>query len=226
MKRNKIKIIYSTHLGIDRINRFNEHIEKTIGCDHEIFPFENYNEFSLTEIYNKGLKKYNDNESILIFCHHDIKFRTNNWGRQILTKFNSLNYQILGLAGTSNLSENCVWWTNKEDLYGVVDHTDGYKIWTSEFSKPFNGVKDVIVIDGLFMAVDCNNIENLFDENIKGFHMYDVDFCLNNYLDGCNIGVVSDIRVLHESIGEVDKEWDSNRKQLIEKFKHELPIKI
>jgi hypothetical protein len=95
----------------------------------------------------------------------------------------------------------------------------------SEYSHERKGqVTPVVLVDGVFMAVDCNNIEHQWDEEFKGFHMYDLSFCVPNYLDGCNIGVTTDIRILHQSVGMVNPQWEANRLQFIEKYKDELPI--
>lgn len=83
-----------------------------------------------------------------------------------------------------------------------------------------------VLIDGVFMAVDCDNIEERFNENYKGFHFYDISFSISNYLKGCNIGVINDIRILHKSIGRVNELWESNRQQFITEYKDELPINL
>ena len=61
---------------------------------------------------------------------------------------------------------------------------------------------------------------------MHGFHFYDVDFCFTNYLKGVKIGVCSDIKITHLSIGETNDEWEENRKVFAEKYKEHLPIKI
>jgi hypothetical protein len=110
-------------------------------------------------------------------------------------------------------------------MYGVVEHTDGYNTWVSEYAPPRPGyTKPVILVDGVFMAVDCDNIEYQWDEEFKGFHLYDLSFCVPNYLAGCNIGVTTDIRILHKSVGMTNQQWEDNRKQFAEKYKNDLPL--
>ena len=48
-------------------------------------------------------------------------------------------------------------------------------------------------------------------------------FCVDNYLDGCNVGVITSIRVLHESVGETDPDWEANRQRFVKDY--ELPIR-
>ena len=57
--------------------------------------------------------------------------------------------------------------------------------------------------------------------------MYDIDFCLANYLDGnTKIGVTTNIRIAHNSIGELKPEWYENRDMINEKYGKYFPIDI
>jgi hypothetical protein len=110
-------------------------------------------------------------------------------------------------------------------MTGIVEHTDNISTWVSEYSHERKGqVTPVVLVDGVFMAVDCNNIEHQFDEEFKGFHFYDLSLCIPNYLDGCEIGVTTDIRILHQSVGMVNEQWEKNRVQFAEKYKEDLPL--
>jgi len=224
MKKDTIIVVFSSHLSDDENNRFIEHISKTIGVNHSVFCYKNFNQYSLSEIYNRAIKEHYKPNSIMVFCHNDIVIKTNNWGRLLLTKFNNSDFSIIGVAGTTYLHDNGVWWHDRSKMFGVVEHTDGYNVWVNEYASPKVGyTKPVIVIDGLFMAVDCTNIMHLFDENFKGFHFYDLGFCFPNYLDGVNIGVTNDIRILHKSIGITNQEWEENRQLFIKKYDCDLP---
>jgi hypothetical protein len=223
--KNNIIVVFSSHLGDEINSKFIKHIDDTIGVKHKTVCYPNLNQFSLPEIYNKAIKEHNDENSIMVFCHNDIKILTNGWGKLLLTKFNSNKFSIIGVAGTTFLHENGIWWTDRTKMCGVVEHTNGINTWVNEYAPPRKGyTTPVILIDGLFMAVDCNNVEHQFDEEFKGFHMYDLTFCIPNYLDGCEIGVTTDIRILHQSIGMTNPQWEVNRLQFIEKYKEELPI--
>lgn len=226
MKKNII-VVFSSHLSEEENQKFSDHIGETIGITNTIICYKNLNQFSLSEIYNKAIKEYNNENSIFVFCHNDIIFRTKDWGKLLLTKFNTTNYSIIGVAGTTYLHNNGRWWEDRSKMHGVVEHTDGYNVWVSEYSKPIKGyITPVVLVDGVFIAVDCNNIEHQWDEVFKGFHLYDLGFCVPNYLDGCNIGVTTDIRILHKSVGMTNQEWEDNRLQFVEKYIDELPISL
>jgi hypothetical protein len=74
------------------------------------------------------------------------------------------------------------------------------------------------------MAVDPNNITDKFDEEFAGYHFYDLSLCVPNYLNGVNIGVVTDIRITHKSIGITNDQWEQNRQFFIQKYSADLPI--
>lgn len=225
--KDNIVVVFSSHLSEDEDNKFIKHIEDTIGAKHKTVCYKNFNQFSLTQIYNMAIDEHNNENAIMVFCHNDIIFKTKQWGKDLLYKFNRFDYQIIGVAGTTYLEDNGIWWSDRTKMCGVVEHTNGLSTWVNEYAPEKKGfIKPVILIDGLFMAVDCNDIEHKFDEEFKGFHFYDLSFCFPNYLDGCNIGVTTDIRILHKSIGMVNQQWEENRKQFVEKYKDELPFSI
>jgi GT2 family glycosyltransferase len=118
------------------------------------------------------------------------------------------------------------WWEDRSKMIGIVEHTDGFREWVSEYAPAFKGVREVVLIDGLFMAADVTQLEHNFDEEFKGFHFYDLSWVIPNYLDGANVGVVTDIRILHKSIGVTNQQWELNRQQFVKKWGDELPIVI
>lgn len=227
MKKKKLIVVYSSHLSDQHNENFNSHITNTIGCSHTIYSVKNKNQYSLNEVYNKAFKEYsNEKDVIFVFIHNDVYFKTKNWGKIVLKKFNNFNVDIIGVAGTDYLGNDGVWWSKKDRMFGAVEHTDGINTWLSDFGSNFKGLKPVIVIDGVFMAVNLDNIVHEFDENISGFHFYDISFCFNNYIDGCNIAVTNEILILHKSIGMVNDDWEKNRKIFVQKNKELLPLNL
>ena len=73
--KNKIIVVYSSHLGEEEDRKFNKYISSTIGVKHEILRYINYNQFSLTQIYNEALNAKLENV-IYVFCHNDIIIKT------------------------------------------------------------------------------------------------------------------------------------------------------
>jgi hypothetical protein len=218
---HKISVVFSTR-KIDE--NFIEHVKKT--CMYkgvEVLPYENNGEYSLTEIYNKGLK--DASSDIIIFCHDDILFETKNWGEKVLKAFEkNPEYGILGVAGTNHMVSG-MWWEVRSAMHGTVKHTDGTKVWANKYSENYgNQLKEMVAVDGLFIAVDRTRIENIFDDRFKGFHFYDISFCLSNYINGVDIGLISNITILHKSVGQVNEQWVENKTLFEEIYGGELPI--
>ena len=175
--KNNIVVVFSSHFTEEENQKFIKHIDDTIGVKHTTVCYPNFNQFSLSEVYNRAIKEYNTPESIMVFMHNDITIKTRTWGRLLLSKFNNSNFSIIGVAGTTTLLESAQWWQDRSKMVGVVEHTDGIQTWVSEYAVPIKGyTKPVVLVDGVFMAVDCNNIVHQWDENFMGFHLYDLAF--------------------------------------------------
>lgn len=222
VKNNMITVVYSTR---KENPEYQKKIIETSGIKNiQILEYVNDNKYSLTELYNRGLKEsIND---YVVFMHDDIIIDTDNWGRKIIKHFEkNVGYGILGKAGTKYMPSSGRWWDNGMcEAIGQVYHQKDGKRWLSKYNEFFgNKIEDVIIVDGLFFVVNKKNIKTNFDENIKGFHFYEIDFCFSNFLNGVKIGVISDISVTHLSIGMTNQEWENNRIQFVEKYKNNLP---
>ena len=218
-----ISIVYST---IKSNREVYDHLRKTCGVpDVEVIEIVNPGIMSLTEAYQKGLEEaYFD---IVVFVHNDLHFTDNNWGRKLIKLFETTDFGVIGLAGTTNLGLDGKWWEQRTKMVGIVKHTDGKKTWENRYSGAFpNQVIQTVNCDGLFIAIDKNKIKYEFDTTIPGFHLYDLDFTFGNHVSGVKVGITTDIRVIHKGLGETNQEWDDNRKVFIEKFKDHLPANI
>jgi pyruvyltransferase len=219
-----ITIGYSTK----KINpEFRDYIEKSCGVRGvEVIPFENPGSHSLTEAYNIILEK--SSNDIVVLCHDDIYFEKKNWGNKVLKHFKrNPDYGILGVAGSTKLPTSAKWWEEPRRMRGIVNHEHEGKKWTSKYSTNLgNRIEDVVLVDGLFMVLNKNNIKKPFNEEVKGFHMYDVDFCFRNYIEEVKIGVVYDIRITHLSIGQTNEQWEKNREEFAERNIRLLPVRI
>jgi glycosyltransferase involved in cell wall biosynthesis len=78
----------------------------------------------------------------------------------------------------------------------------------------------------LFIALSKSRIKHTFDEEFKGFHFYDIAFCFRNHLEGVKVGVITNIRITHKSIGQTNDQWEDNRNFFVQKYKDNLPNKI
>ena len=218
-----ITIAYSTR---ETNPELQEYFRKSSGVHNShIIEVVNPDGKSLTEVYNEILEQ--STFDIVILCHDDIYFDSNNWGQKIMNHFKRSDYGILGVAGSTQLPKSGMWWEDRTKMIGIVNHEHEGKKWTSKYSDNLgNSIKETVLVDGLFIALHKNRIKKNFDENVKGFHLYDVNFCFRNFIEQVKIGVVFDIKITHKSIGMTNEQWDANRKLFAEEFESLLPVKI
>jgi len=224
-KNNEVVSVVISTRKID--STYYDHVKRMFSHPNtEILMYENDGEMSLTQVYNKGLKEsVND---IVVFIHDDLILETSNITPKIVKLFEKHpEYGIIGIAGTDKLTSG-MWWQNRENMFGVVGHLHEGKRHVNHYSKGvFNDVlKDVVVVDGLFFMVRKSLLKKEFNEEFKGFHFYDISFCVDNYLDGVKIGLTTKFGVTHKSVGMTNKEWEKNKLFFEALFDKKLPLTI
>lgn len=221
-----ITIIYSTHKDEQFNNKFKQHLLQTVGLKNvQVLEFQNNNEFSLSEIYNKGISQ--SIFDIVVCCHNDIKLE-NGWGRKLLKDYSdNPEYGIIGKAGTSYFPESGIFWERmQQTMSGQVYHQPDKDKWLSKYSSKLPTLIPVVSIDGLFLSFNKTKINNTFDETIGKYHFYDHLFCLPNYLSGVKIGVTSSFEITHQSVGKPNQEFFETKDKFVEKWKHVLPLDL
>ena len=222
-----ITIIYSTHKDKEYNDKFNDHLVLTSGLQWvEVLPYVNHNEYSLSELYNKGIKE--SKYDIVVCCHNDIKLEKN-WGKKLLEDYsNSPEFGIIGKAGSCYFPESGVYWERmSQTMVGQVYHQpEGSKKWLSKYSPKMPFLVPVVTIDGLFISFDKTKIKHKFDETIGRFHFYDHLFCIPNYLDGVKIGVTSSFEITHQSVGKPNQEFYDSKDLFVKKYGDKLPLDL
>ena len=222
-----ITVIYSTHKDEQYNNKFKQHLLQTVGLkDVQILEYKNNNEFSLAEIYNKGISQ--SIFDIVICCHNDIKLE-NGWGKKLLKDFlDNPDYGIIGKAGSCYFPESGVYWERmQQTMVGqVYHHPDGQNKWLSKYSLKLPYLIPVVTIDGLFISFDKTKINHQFDETIGKFHFYDHLFCIPNYIYGIKIGVTSSFEITHQSVGRPNQEFWESKDKFIGKWGSNLPLDL
>jgi GT2 family glycosyltransferase len=222
-----ITIIYSTHKDSDYNFNFKNHLQQTVGIlDIQILEYENHNQYSLSELYNKGIResKYN----IIVCCHNDIKLEKN-WGKKLLSEFaDNPEFGIIGKAGSCYFPESGVYWEKlSQTMVGqVYHHPDGQKKWLSRYSPKLPFIIPVVTIDGLFISFDKTKIKHTFDESYGKFHFYDHGFCIPNYLDDVKIGVTTSFEITHQSVGQPNQEFWESKNKFVAKWGDKLPLDL
>jgi hypothetical protein len=109
----------------------------------------------------------------------------------------------------------------------VLHRSEG-KSWLTAFSPLLDkDLQEVCVIDGLFMAVHKKRISENFSREIESFDFYDIWFCLANYFEGkTKIGVTTNIRLAHNSVGKLKDSWYKNREIINNTFGNKFPVVV
>ena len=222
-----ITIIYSTHKDSNYNKSFKDHLTKSIGIKNfEILEYENFNQYSLAEVYNRGIGE--SKNDIVVCMHNDIRLETG-WGKKLLKNFeDNQDYGIIGKAGSCYFPESGIYWEKMyQTMVGQVYHQpEGQKKFLSRYSAKLPELIPVVTIDGLFIALNKTKIKHQFDETIGKFHFYDHSFCLPNYLDGVKIGVTSSFEITHQSVGQPNQEFFESKDKFLEKFSSVLPLDL
>ena len=228
-KRDKeITVVVSSRKNGEESNDFIESIKNTVGCHARVVFIVNDNSLGLSKLYYNMMLNAQIESDIIVFCHDDVEFLKKGWGEELIRLFSkNKNYGIIGVAGSAEFDEMGAWWNYKKK-YGQVLHKHDGKSWLTAFSPLLNkDLEEVCVIDGLFIAVKRSRITKNFDPDLPGFNFYDIDFCLANFIDGkTKIGVTTNIRLAHKSIGELSQNWYENRELINNKYKDYFPIKV
>jgi glycosyltransferase involved in cell wall biosynthesis len=204
---------------------FTEYLKKSSGFKKiNVIEKVNNGEKSLSQVYNEILSE--SETDIIVFCHDDIYFDTSGWYNKIMKHFDKSDFGIIGMAGSTSLPSSGQWWEDRKKMIGIVNHEHEGKKWASKYSEDLNKkIKETVMVDGLFFAVNKTKLKSNFIEDFKGFHFYDVVFCFENFLKGVKVGVITDIRITHKSIGKTNEQWEENRKLFVEKYSESLPAK-
>ncbi len=223
-----ISIIVSSYKQ-DYFRNFTKNIAETIGnIAYEIIQISNPGKMGICEAYNLGAQK--SKFKYLLFVHEDVCFKTRNWGTLLLNHFGSIsNIGVLGLAGSQYKPKILSGWYISDTNYLRLNY---YQAKSNQDFQPLKhyynpndkSFEPVVTLDGFFMAVK-KKVWRLFpfDESLKGFHGYDLEFTLAVNDKLTNV-VVFDIDVVHFSPGYVNKEWLENHLAIHRKQNKKLPV--
>ena len=227
-KDSEITVVVSSRRNDEEGNKFIDSIKDTVGCKTNVVFIVNDGAMPLSKVYYDMMNNDGISSDIIVFCHDDIEFLKSGWGQEVINLFHrNKKFGIIGVAGSAQFDAMGAWWNYKR-RFGQVLHKHDGKSWLTAFSPLLTkDLEEVCVIDGLFMAVKRSRISRNFDPDLPGFDFYDIDFCLSNYLSGkTKIGVTTNIRLAHRSVGELSDNWYKNRDIVNEKYIDEYPIEV
>ena len=209
-------------------------IETTIGIEYELIVIDNsQNKYDIFTAYNEGISR--SEGEILCFMHEDVLFRTQNWGRIVFSHFeNTKGLGVLGVAGSHFLPSVPMYWSSSPFISEHNLNLDNGKLQNFFHDDFFRGKNSVeaVCVDGLcfFIHKDSFSFMRFDDQAYSGFHLYDMDICMQAVSNGYSVIICNDILVQHawSEAGSKNKKGyevlERNLDIFIKKWKDELPI--
>lgn len=171
---------------------------------------------SMCKKYNRGIDMIGDYQGWVCFRHDDLEIKSApDIVQARLRQAYERGQVVAGVIGTFNLDYLMHWWYPDREVNGCgyilqkVLGPDKKPVVPEQVyeMKEWIGFHDgLATVDGCVMWIHTDAFKKIrFDENIKGYHFYDVDICLQALRNKLGVCVVP-ITVVHESAGEFDKE--------------------
>lgn len=209
-------------------NKVHKSIKETIGAIvYEIIRIDNtVDNLPITKAYNIGIQK--SKFEYLLFVHEDVLFHTVNWGQVLIDMFDSNSqFGLIGIAGAKykSKSPSAFWHTKKELLnFNLIQHYSHKPI--SHFKLGFeNTIEKVVAIDGVLMAFR-KSTKVQFNEEISGFHCYDLGISIDVLEKGYQIVVTDQILIEHFSSGNTGLDFIKGVIKFHDLYKNKLPKSI
>jgi hypothetical protein len=183
-------------------------IERTIGTDHEILVYSNYNNEGLCKVYNDLARKAR--YDYMVFVHEDVEFTSFNWGKILIQILADPSIGLAFLCGSVYKSNLPTSWVQTDSKYYRGNVTRYREVLKCNLPREYSTVNyfEIVVGDGCFVS----GRREIFKEYpwneilLKGFHCYDMDISLRvgaKY----KLVVVDEIKMIHSSNGCFDKKW-------------------
>ena len=183
--------------------------------------------------YSNAIKRFDikDND-IVIMCHDDIEILTDTevFKNIIVKSCSQIETGFLGVAGTTYLTQDAVWWNHQlwqqGKHRGHVYH--GSDIMTAD-STYYGKPDQVVCLDGLFLAARGKVLKDIGLDKPEDFEgdwdFYDIHYTVSAHKKKYKNKVVP-ISILHNSHGELvgRDSWHKNRQAFIERVN--LPLAL
>lgn len=178
-----------------------QNIADTIGCEFELVIIGNSkNKYSIFSAYNEGVSR--SKGDILCFMHEDVLFRSTEWGSVMTGHFSKDNLVgLIGFAGTHFLPDSPMYWYSSPFISQRNLNND-QGIREEHFHESWFGDKSIIeavAVDGFCFFIRKELFDSIrFDEDTySGFHLYDMDICMQVIEAGYKVCVCRDILAEH-----------------------------
>lgn len=204
-----------------------ENIANTIGCKYELVVIDNSkNEYSIFSAYNEGVRRAKGD--VLCFMHEDISYHTEGWGTIVINTFDQYpEYGLFGVAGSQVLPKSPTPWCSTLFTASTV-FSDLLPAVSSTLVDINRNIVPAVVVDGVWMSMPRDLFKTIrFDDTTyEGFHMYDIDTCLQVLNEGLKVGVITSISIYHSSMGNYNVQWFDNMGICWKKWENLLPYSV
>lgn len=202
---------------------------------------------SIAKKYNWAIENIvmKTTDDVICFHHSDIEFRTQ---KDIIEaqvrKAQENGAGVCGVIGTIALESSCRWWSPNRHINGSGFIIQGgirpkvdanKKPVMDENGKPIMekyeypmadhpGVHDYLAtVDGCCIWVNRKMFDDgiRFDENLKGYHFYDVDICCQALEHGYKVSTVN-VVLKHDSEGAMPKNFEELAKVVFNKWNNKI----
>jgi len=134
--------------------------------------FSIYGAKSMTSGYNTAMKQ--SNAKYKVYLHQDAFILNENFIEDLLKIFRQdEKIGLIGIVGAKHLPASGTWWESNEKYGKLIQFTNSYSLLA--FGDIESNYQVVQAIDGVLMVTQY---DVKWDENIEGFHFYDVSQCL------------------------------------------------
>jgi len=206
-----------------------QNIHNTVGCEYELVVIDNSNNgYSIFSAYNTGLllSQY----PYLCFVHEDVEFVTSDWGSKVIQHLLTPNIGFIGVAGGRAVLRVPYDWSSFDSMRNIINshYTHNNKRVdekTLRPAKPQNIKEECVVLDGVFLCANKSLFDKIsFDEQLGGFHCYDMDICLQAAKNQYQNYMIFDIDLRHFSLGNFNKSYIEAILSLHRKWNPYLPF--
>ena len=179
--------------------KLRQNIKETIGAEHEIIVIDNSKgAYSIFSAYNSGIRR--SKGEILCFCHEDILFHTSTWGTSIQKVFSDESIGVVGVVGSHFLPSAPMYWWSSPYISQYSVNNDKGVAQLNDNREFFHGdVADVVTVDGVCFFIPRVLFGSIrFDDlTFQGFHLYDMDICMQVQAQGKRVCVTDVLTIEH-----------------------------
>lgn len=174
-------------------------IAETIGVEYEVIVIDNSSKgYSIFSAYNEGVRR--SKGEILCFCHEDILFHTPSWGTSIQKVLSDESIGVVGVIGSHFLPRAPMYWWSSPFISQYSVNNDKGVVQLNDNREFFHGaIADVVTVDGVCFFVPRSLFDSIrFDDRtFQGFHLYDMDICMQVQALGKRVCVTDVLTIEH-----------------------------